>query len=81
MARRKTNDPFNSLTVSEPLSTTLRDGRTIHGTLWMHASGSGSFQVEYRGDRKTDGRSHYTNAGEIRGIARLILAEMAQDSQ
>jgi hypothetical protein len=74
--RGRTHDP---LTVSVPISTTLRDGRTVSGTLWMPASRSGRFEVEYKGMRKTDHRTDYTSEGHIRGIAKLILSELASD--
>jgi hypothetical protein len=67
----------SQLTVSEPLSTTLKDGRVVHGTLWLHPSRRGSFEVEYHGERKTDGRADYTNIEHIRSIARIVLTELA----
>ena len=77
MARRKKNDPFNVLTVSEPLSITRRDGSTAHGTVWMHASRRGRFEVEYNGMRRSDERTDYTSEVHIRMIAKLLLRELA----
>jgi hypothetical protein len=50
----------------------------VIGTLWLHPSRCGSFEVEYGGMRETDGRTDYTDIGQIRGIARLKLREMAK---
>lgn len=66
-------------TIFEPLSVTLGSGKVIMGTLWLHPSRRGSFQVEYGGMRKTDGRADYTNEAHIRSIARLILRELAEN--
>jgi hypothetical protein len=78
MPRKENTDPFDDLTISEPLSVTLRDGTIIHGTLWMHASKCGRFEVEYDGRRHSDYRTDYIGEGHMRGIARIILAEMAE---
>jgi len=68
----------NPHTVSEPISTTLADGRKVKGTLWLHPSRSGSFEVEYDGLRKSDGRSDYASYTHIRLIAIAILKELAE---
>ena len=68
----------NPHTVSEPISTTLLDGTKVTGTLWLHPSRLGSFEVEYNGMRKTDGRTDYVQIAHLRSIARMILAELAQ---
>jgi hypothetical protein len=68
----------SEFTVSEPLSTALRDGRVAHGTLWMHVSRSGGFEVEYDGRRASDHRTDYHNEGRIRFMAKMILREMAE---
>jgi hypothetical protein len=73
--------PDDDLTVSVPLTVSLPSGRTVTGTLWMHVSRRGRFEVEYRGVRKSDDRTHYENEGEIRAMARIVLAEIAQDAQ
>jgi predicted nucleic acid-binding Zn-ribbon protein len=62
LARRK--DDELKLTVSEPLSATLRNGTTAVGTLWMHVSRRGSFEGEVH----------------MRMIARMILRELAEDT-
>jgi hypothetical protein len=67
----------NPHTVPEPLSTTVNDGRIVTGTLWLHPSGLGSFEVEYNGLRNSDHRTDYTDSQHLRSVARLILAEMA----
>jgi hypothetical protein len=64
-------DKSNEHTVSQPLSVTMKDGSTIAGTLWLHPSRRGSFEVEYDGVRKTDHRSDYTNESHIIGIAKI----------
>jgi hypothetical protein len=74
---RKSDD---ELTISIPLSTHLRNGACVSGTLWMHASRRGRFEVEYRGMRKSDGRSDYTNEGHMKAIGVMILREMAEDT-
>lgn len=68
-----------SLTISEPLETTLKDGTVIQGKIWMHPSRKGNFEVEYQGARKTDARTDYTSEGHMRSIAKIILQEMAED--
>lgn len=77
MARRQKP---NEHTVSEPLSTTLKDGSIITGTLWLHPSRRGSFEVEYKGMRKSDHRTDYTSEAHIKAIAMTILRELAEDS-
>ncbi|MGQ0741597.1 MAG: hypothetical protein ACT4OG_04795 [Alphaproteobacteria bacterium] len=72
-------DQFDALTISEPLTVTLPSGQTVTGTLWMHASRKGRFEVEYGWRRKSDGRTDHTSEGHIRGIAKMILIELAQD--
>jgi hypothetical protein len=74
--RRRRQKP-NEHTISEPLSVTLRDGTVVTGTLWLHPSHRGSFEVEYRGVRRTDGRTDYSNEGHLKAIARRILYELA----
>jgi hypothetical protein len=81
VARRRKDDPYNQLTVSKPLSITLDDGTIAEGTLWMPASHSGRFEVEYKGMRRTDYRTDYTNEGQIRLIAILILKELVDAEQ
>ena len=79
MARKQT--PYDELTISEPLSVTLKDGTTARGTLWMHPSRRGGFEVECGWGRKSDGRAHYQHVGHIGAIARIILREMAENAQ
>jgi len=67
----------NPHTVSEPISVTLNDGTVVTGTLWLHPSRVGSFEVEYQGMRNTDGRTDYSSTAHLRGIASAILKEMA----
>jgi hypothetical protein len=76
MPKRKRED---ELTVSRPISVTLPDGRMINGTIWMHVSRRGRFEVEYGGRRKSDGRSDYTSEGHMSAIAKFLLTEMAQE--
>jgi hypothetical protein len=78
VARRRKHD---ELTVSEPLSVILGDGTTVVGTLWMHASHSGRFEVEYKGTRKSDYRNDYASAGPMRSIGRMILKELFKAEQ
>jgi len=68
----------NHHTVSESITVTLSDGKIATGILWLHPSLMGSFEVEYNGIRKPDGRTDYTNVGHIRAIAKVILKEMAE---
>jgi len=77
MVRGKAHDPFDTLTVSVPLTVALGDGTTARGSLWMHPSRKGRFEVEYKGQRKSDGRSDYMSEAHIRAIAVFILKEMA----
>jgi hypothetical protein len=79
VARSRTDD--DKLTVSEPLSVILGDGTTAYGTLWMHWSQSGRFEVEYKGMRKSDHRTDYISAGPMRSIGRMILKELFQAEQ
>jgi hypothetical protein len=81
VAQRRKDDAYDQLTVSKPLSIILHDGTIAEGTLWMHDSHSGRFDVEYKGMRKTDYRTDYTNEGQIRLIAILILKELADAEQ
>jgi hypothetical protein len=71
----------DKLTVSKPLSIILHDGSTAEGTLWMHPSCSGGFEVEYKGMRKTDHRTDYANEGQMRLIAVFILKELFDAEQ
>ncbi len=71
----------NPHTVAEPLTATLPDGKTITGTLWLHPSGIGSFEVEYKEIRMSDGKTNYTNGAHMRAIAKQILREMAEGSE
>lgn len=68
----------NPHTISESISVTLKNGKTITGTLWLHPSRKGSFEVEYNGIRCTDYRTDYYHEGHMRGIAMAILMEMAE---
>lgn len=77
--RREKHDPFDALTIAEPLPITLSDGTAATGTLWMHVSRRGHFEVEYKGERKSDGRRYYADKGSIHAIARILLREMAED--
>jgi hypothetical protein len=81
MARKQKNRHLDEFTVSEPISTTLREGTVIHGVIWMHVSRRRGFEVEYQGRRKSDYRRDYTDKGHMRAIARLILAEMVSDEK
>ena len=64
-------------TIQEAISAHLKDGREVTGTLWLHASRVGSFEVEYDGRRASDNRTDYTYTTHLKAIARRILAEMA----
>ena len=68
-------------TVSEAIKIELANGATVIGRLWTRPSKRGSFEVEYSGRRKTDGRSDYIEIGRIRAIARIILREMAEQNR
>ncbi|MEJ0088633.1 MAG: hypothetical protein WDM80_02620 [Limisphaerales bacterium] len=70
--------PHNELSVTESITATV-NGKTVTGTLWLHSSRRGRFEVEYNGIRKSDNRTDYTNEGHIRGIAKLILQEMIEE--
>lgn len=69
---------MSELSVSEPLTAKLSGGAEVNGVLWLHPSRRGSFEVEYKGIRRTDGRTDYTDISHIRSIARIILREMAE---
>ena len=69
----------NERTVSEPLPATLRDGTVVTGTLWLHPSRKGSFEVEYKGARKSDGHIDYTHEGYIKVMARIVLRELVEE--
>lgn len=71
------NEP-NQHTVSAALTVTLNNGETVTGTLWLHPSRMGSFEVEYKGNRKSDDRTNYTDERHIRMIAKQLLREMAE---
>ena len=38
----------------------------------------GGFEVEYKGDRKTDGRTDYADERHMKSIARMVLKELAE---
>lgn len=67
-------------TVSEAIKIELANGATVIGRLWTRPSKRGSFEVEYGGRRKTDGR-YYIEIGRIRAIARIILREMTEQDR
>jgi hypothetical protein len=67
--------------VSEPLSTVLRDGTVVTGILWLNPSRRGQFWVEYNGELKTDDRRDYVDEGHMKVIARIILREMAREER
>jgi hypothetical protein len=71
----------SAYTKSEPISVSLPNGATAAGRLWMLSSRRGSFQVEYRGKRKFDGRTDYRSLAHMRCIGRLILREMAEEDE
>jgi hypothetical protein len=77
MVRRRV--PNDLLTEREPLSITLDDGTVVTGTLWLHPSRRGRFEVQYKGVTKSDGRTDYTDETHMRLIARIILREMAKE--
>ena len=66
----------SELTVSEIITVSVND-KTVTGTLWLHPSKRGRFEVEYNGIRKSDGRTDYANENHLRSIAKIILKEMA----
>lgn len=66
------------LTVSEPVSATLEDGRKVHGTVWREP-GAGHFLVSYDGMEQTDGRA-YSDRIQMMAVARMILRDLAGDS-
>ena len=68
-------------TILVRLSTALDDGTVVTGILWMLPSRTGSFEVEYDGVRKTDGRTDYTTESQMRVVARSLLKEMAESSK
>jgi hypothetical protein len=70
--------PQSELTVSETITTPTGSGKTVTGTLWLHPSKRGRFEVDYDGVRGTDGRTDYTDESHMRAIARMILREMAE---
>ena len=55
MVRGKRHDPLDTLTVSVPLTVALGDGTTARGSLWMHPSRKGRFEVEYKGSESLTG--------------------------
>jgi hypothetical protein len=67
-------------TDAAPISATLNDGTVVTGKLWMHPSRRGSFEVEYDGERRSDGRSSYRNEAHIRAVARILLRDLAEGS-
>ena len=69
---------MSELTHSEPIEAILSNGTTVKGTLWTPPSALGSFQVEFNGRRKSDGRSDYSNRNHLKAIARTVLREMAE---
>ena len=77
-ARRSKHLRPNEHTVSQEISTTLKDGTKITGTLWLRPSRRGSFEVEYNGRRASDHRNDYTSETAMKGMARTILREMAE---
>jgi hypothetical protein len=79
LARKRKDDPWAALTVSEPISVKLQDGTAVTGTLWMHPSRKGRFEVEYKGVRKSDERSDYRGEEHIRMIAVVLLKELAEE--
>ena len=72
---------INQHTVFIRLSTALEDGTVVTGILWMLPSRTGSFEVEYDGIRKSDGRTDYVSESSMRVVARSLLKEMAENSQ
>jgi hypothetical protein len=78
MARRSKHRRPNQHTISQEISTTLKDGAKVTGTLWLHPSRRGSFEVEYNGRRASDHRNDYTSETAMKGMARTILREMAE---
>ena len=71
--------PQSALTVPELLSTRLSDGTRVTGTLWLHPLRRGRFEIEYRGKRKSDGHTEYTNVGYVRCLGRILLRELAEN--
>ena len=67
----------NLLSVSEPISTDLPDGRVVHGTLWREPRGFGFFAVEYGGNRWYDGHV-YPSRDQMIAPAKAVLAKAAQ---
>jgi hypothetical protein len=72
--------PASPHTDAVHISATLNDGTVVAGKLWMHPSRRGSFEVEYGGERHTDGRSGYRNEAHIRAVARILLRDLAEGS-
>ena len=77
MARAKATWRPSELTHSEPIEAELSNGTTVKGTLWTRPSGLGSFEVEFDGRRKSDGRSDYSDRNHLKAIARNVLRELA----
>jgi hypothetical protein len=67
----------NPHTVAEPLTVTMGNGSEVVGTVWLHPSRRGSFEVEYQGQRVGNGRAGYSHAEEMREAAREMLRGMA----
>jgi hypothetical protein len=68
----------NPHTVAEPLTVTLGNGTEVVGTVWLHPSRRGSFEVEYGGRRVGNGRAGYSSPDEMREAAREMLRGMAK---
>ena len=63
------------------ISANLQDGSVVTGIMCMLPDRMGSFEVEYEGVRRTDGRSYDTGEAHMRSIARMLLQELAEQSK
>ena len=72
---------LKKLTVRKRIEATCWDGRVVTGTLWLNATQRGRFEVEYNGERRTDGRSDYANEAQINFFARRLLLDMTEGNK
>ena len=72
--------PPSEHSVPVAISANLQDGSVVTGIMWMLPARVGSFEIEYDGVRRTDGRSDYTGQAHMRSIARMLLQELAEQS-
>jgi hypothetical protein len=78
MTNRMQSNLSNPHTVPETLTVTMGNGTEVIGTVWLHPSRRGSFEVEYEGRRVGNGRAGYAGVDEMREAARTMLRGMAE---